>query len=167
MAQLSKNQKPAERGMQRPGNLSSFKPDAEGTMDPGEMISHWKKDVLSRVCSACQGRCCHTNLGPLSKEQAELIAGHANPPLITKLDENSYMGYFFQDGCPQFKGSRCNIHENPLRPKDCADFPLKIDYGGKSLVILGMRGCPATSPENIGGLCQWMEKAGFAIMCQY
>lgn len=132
-------------------------------MEAKKIIKQWKEDVLSKVCSSCEGHCCtYSDLTELTKEQAELIMGGVESDLVTKAGDDEYTIRFDDKGCPQHIDSNCNIYKHPLRPKQCEYFPLRYSQKDKTVVILG-GACPATEPQHIRDLCQELTKAGITI----
>jgi len=138
-----------------------------------EKVELWKKEILSSLCfGICDGKCCRLNQVDWTEEQVRLIFGMKNEiiipqnknnaPILTKNCEGTYSTHFTRkDRCPQQdKDAKiCRIHEHPLRPQACTDYPVWVE--GNELLYHWT--CPGTGLKYTADLFLFAIENNFRV----
>jgi Fe-S-cluster containining protein len=105
-----------------------------------ELIADEARRAISDFCiNECKAYCCRKGYIMVRENQLKQITTEEKREILEKqgkIKEFPFSGKFQIDftnnlgGCPALKDNKCTIHENPIRPRVCHEFPIFVfvDY---------------------------------------
>jgi Fe-S-cluster containining protein len=114
--------------------------------------------------SECKSFCCRSGYIQLTSEEADLLTDmhKDNIKLLRKGLDGSYLiNLKWNSGCPRLKENRCSIHNNPLRPSPCREFPL---FFNDDLTIRVAERCPAVANNLLYPFLAQFKRMGFSLV---
>lgn len=132
-----------------------------------KIVSEAMKNLSEFCVNECHAYCCRKGYLPLSEEEVTLLCQDKKEELfekgfLKKEENGKYLLNFDNNfsGCPRLKNFLCSIHNNPLRPKTCKDFPIFIL--GKEVKISNR--CPGKKRNKFFKFEIEIEKLGYKIV---
>jgi Fe-S-cluster containining protein len=116
-----------------------------------ENLAEKARESISGYCSReCKSYCCRKGYLLLTENERDLVIAEKTEKLLrenilTLTKDKRYLLNLSPDGCPRLKDFKCELHDNPDRPKACKEFPVFM-WENKKINI--SQRCPA-SKENL------------------
>lgn len=102
-----------------------------------DSIEEFREKKCKQYCFICGDNCCNGRLNPAFSKRGLFkdlkvirYKWHKPPSGEPYLVDRRLLGIgsiFLVNECPFLKDNLCVVHENPLRPSQCTDYPLYLD----------------------------------------
>lgn len=134
-----------------------------------QIIDKARKSISEFCINECNAYCCKKGYIMVRENQLNTIATKEEQELLKnegKLKEFEFAGKFqinFDNslgGCPALKENKCTVHENPLRPRICHEFPIFVQ--GDEIKISPK--CPANQKNMFFPYERELIELGFKII---
>jgi Fe-S-cluster containining protein len=132
-----------------------------------EIADEARENISDFCINECHSYCCRKGYLIVSPDLANLMSGEYKERLILEKTLKELIDGKFSisfenslGSCPQLKNFKCLIHENPLRPQTCKDFPIFIL--GKKIKI--SKRCPAKKANKFFKFEHEARKLGFEFV---
>lgn len=126
------------------------------------------RESISSYCyRECKASCCRKGFLLLTGDEVGLMKGACKEelqviPVELETDEE---GFVFDlgsgEGCPNLMEYKCTIHDNPLRPNACKEFPLFI-WPDKTIMVT--YACPAVKEAKLYSYLAEFKRMGYKLV---